>query len=231
MKPELRPLLKRLPLTREERGGMILHTGSVEGTDLVATMTGIGTALATKVTEQLLDTVDVDHVIVVGIAGGVGPDAAIGDLVLPEVVILGETGSEHRPVTLGGHEPHGKIVTGDELLIAPEVVEQLERDGVVALDMETASVAVVCERRGVPWSVFRSISDSSLDDLVDDEIAGMATPEGSANAAAVLRYVFRRPWRIPRLMKLGRDMQTAANAAARAAVQACKEWAEPTTSP
>src|SRR5688500_9917894 len=97
MKPELRPLLKRLPLEREERGGMVLHTGTVDGVDIVATRTGIGTALATEVTEELLDTVDVDHVIVVGIAGGVGPDVDIGDLILPEVVILGDTGSEHRP--------------------------------------------------------------------------------------------------------------------------------------
>ena len=49
--------------------------------------------------------------------------------------------------------------TNDELITELEELATLHERGVVALDMETAAIAHACEQRGVPWSVFRAISD------------------------------------------------------------------------
>ena len=78
-----------------------MHTGRIGETEIVATTTGIGTAGAKRATEQLLDATPVDHVMVVGIAGGVGPTVKIGDLIYADIVIDKSTGTEYRPTHLG----------------------------------------------------------------------------------------------------------------------------------
>src|ERR1700722_16317634 len=102
MKSELRPVVRAFGLKQAQLGGVSVHTGSVGNADIVATTTGIGTALATSATERLLGLGEFDRVMVVGIAGGVGPSVAIGDLVIPEVVVDGTTGNEYRPAPIEG---------------------------------------------------------------------------------------------------------------------------------
>ena len=72
--------------------------------------------------------------------------------------------------------------------------------GVVSLDMETAAIAKVCDERGVAWSVVRAISDRAGDGTVDAEIAGLTHPDGTANPAAVARYLVRHRGALPRLV-------------------------------
>ena len=88
--------------------------------------------------------------------------------------------------------------------------------------METAAVAAVCERRGCPFTAFRAISDNATDGSVDAAVAGMLHPDGTPDTGAALRYMVRKPWRIPRLLRLGRDSQRAAKAAADAAIAALR---------
>jgi adenosylhomocysteine nucleosidase len=153
MRSELRPLVKKLSLERSEHDDGVVHTGTAGGVDVVATLTGIGMRPAARTAERVLDAYAVDHLIVVGIAGGVPPHARVGDLVVPEVVVNGETGSEHRPARLGDVEPRGRLVSDDDFLSSDADVARVSNDGVTALDMETAAVAAVCEARLVPWSV------------------------------------------------------------------------------
>ncbi len=218
MKIELRPLVRPLSLQAVE--GNRWREGTLGAMRAVATITGIGTKLATEATEQLLDTYPVDHVIVTGIAGAVDAGTVIGRLVVPVAVIDWYTGTEYAPTPLGDHEPEGKIVTSDELLVAPEQLVQFRADGVVALDMESASVAAVCERRGVPCSVFRSISDQATDDVLDDEVFGLASADGSPRLGAGVRYMLRHPKKLPGLMRMAKGAQIAATAAADAAIRA-----------
>ena len=48
MKSELRPVVKAFGLEPARIGGVSVYTGSVGNADVVATTTGIGTALATQ---------------------------------------------------------------------------------------------------------------------------------------------------------------------------------------
>ncbi|EUA35772.1 phosphorylase superfamily protein [Mycobacterium xenopi 3993] len=68
----------------------------------IAIVTGIGTAqahaaTAQAATAQLLDTVKVEWVIVVGISGAIDNQTPIGTLVLPELVVSGADCSQYRP--------------------------------------------------------------------------------------------------------------------------------------
>jgi adenosylhomocysteine nucleosidase len=218
MPVELRPLVGRLSLARPDGGA--LWWGSVGPWQVVATVTGIGTRAAARAAVQLLDTYPVDHLVVVGIAGGIGPSVAIGDLVVPELVLDLETGAEHRPDPLGDTPPRGSLATSDALLVDAEEVARLERRGVVAVDMETAAVAAVCEPRGCPWSVFRAISDRADDGTTDPAIFGLVGADGRPDLPAVARFVLMRPWRIPQLARLGRGTRMATRAAASAVASA-----------
>src|SRR5256885_33339 len=80
---------------------------------------------------------------------------------------------------------------------------------------ETAAIAAVCERRGVRWSAVRSISD--LVGVTPGDVIGLANADGTPNIAASMRYLVTKPWRIPKLVRLGVDSQRAARAAAEAA--------------
>lgn len=220
MRPELRPVVRVLGLRRGGGDLPDLHRGTRGGLEVFAATTGIGMGPAARVAERLLDRGPFERVLVVGIAGGIGPGVTVGDLVVPELVVDLASGAEHRPSPLGEGVPRGVLATSDELVVDREAVARLERRGVVAVDMETAAIAAVCERRGCAWSVFRGISDRADDGSVDPAILALAGPDGDGDPAAVARFVLTRPWRIPRLVRLARGMRAAADVAARAAARA-----------
>lgn len=216
MPMELRPLRRRLGLKKTDFG----CAGSIGKHAVIAVATGMGTDLARAATTRLLDAVDVEWVIVLGITGAIDNETPIGTLVLPELVVNGADGSQHRPKPLPVGSPQGTIWTTDELILDPDTHTALRAQGVVSLDMETAAVAEVCEERGVPWSVVRAISDRAGDGSVDADIFGLSHPDGSANIAAVARYLLRHPWAIPRLIRLARGAKLATRRAADAAISA-----------
>ncbi|MGH9111454.1 MAG: hypothetical protein ACRDZN_04025 [Acidimicrobiales bacterium] len=222
MPSELRPLVRRLGLRRTTSPvGKNAHEGRLGAVDVVGAMTGMGTIAASEAARQMVDAGRVDHIVVVGIAGGIDDSLAIGDVVVPTTVIDGATGQEYRPHPLGDQPGDGALHTSDEFIVDPDRVEALRARGVVALDMETAAIGAVCRERGCPWSVFRAISDRSSDGLADKAVFHLAHPDGSPNLPAAARLVARQPRRIPDLVRLGRDARTATQAAAAAAVRAC----------
>jgi adenosylhomocysteine nucleosidase len=223
MPMELSPLRRKLQLTKTTLGHDVVHAGSLGSRDVVAVVTGMGTRLAAEGAERLLDAVPVDRVVVVGITGAVEHDTPIGTLVRPEVVVDGATGVEHRPAPLGDGTPRGRMWTTDGLLTDPTVLGRLQRDGVVSLDMETAAIAERCERRGIPWSVFRVISDRAGDGSVDDEVFHLSHQDGTPNGKAVLRFLLRHPNRVPRMVRLARGARLATHTAADAAIEACRQ--------
>jgi adenosylhomocysteine nucleosidase len=220
MQSELKPLTKHLGL-RPHPEDTRFHRGDVGEVDAVASLANIGTVPAAAATERLLESFEVHHVVVVGIAGSIDPGLEIGELVVPEVVIHYETGREYRPTHLTDVPAHGGLVTSDQFLHQPEVLDELIGRGVVAVDMETAAVAAVCEAHGVPWSVLRAISDRASDAQAEDQIMDLVQPDGAANVVAVAKFFLTRPHRIPHLVRIGRGSQAAADAAARAALDAC----------
>ena len=213
---ELRPLRQRLRLRKTQLG----HVGRIGERQVIATVSGVGTELARAATVRLLDAIDIDWVIVVGIAGAIGNQIPIGTLVIPDLVVDGADGSVLRPTPLRVGAARGKLWTTDELILDPGQHADLRRDGVLALDMETAAVAKVCGDRGVRWSVVRGISDRASDGTVDAEIFGLTRADGRPNVPAVGRYLVRHPGGLARLLRLGRGSRLAAERAADAAITA-----------
>src|SRR5262249_5716318 len=151
----------------------------------------------------------IEHVIVCGIAGGMGP-SEVGDVLFPEIVVDKVTRTEYRSQPLGGIVPGGKLVTHDDFDMGPDETNALIADGFIAVDMETSAIAAVCEKRGVPWSAVRAISD--LVSVTPGDVIDLANADGTPNVGASVKYVVTKPWRIPRLLRIGYDSVKAANA-------------------
>lgn len=141
----------------------------------------MGIARAHEATERFLEGSNPNLILSVGYAGAADPTLRAGDLVLP-TEIRSETPSD-RFVT----DPHwrGEIerlfkeqkipYKGGPLKTAWNLVgkrqkEEWGREGVVAVDMETAAIAAVVEKRGIPFVSLRVIFDTA-----DEEILGMTT--------------------------------------------------------
>ena len=220
---ELRAFVRAAGLTRgAPLAGRGARRGVVGGRSVTALATGIGTGLAAATARDALDGAGPAHVLVVGIAGAIPPHHAVGQRVDPVVVRDAGTGADFHPHVFGDDASAraGALLTGDELIRSPERLASLSREGVTALDMETAAIAAACEGRGVPWSVVRAISDLAGDDQVGATVdGGLARADGRPDLGAVARYLARGPWRIRGLARLAGQAQRAAGVAAEEAVR------------
>jgi nucleoside phosphorylase len=216
MRWELRPFVREAGLV--SRGPA--YEGVVGRHTVIATTMGVGPSRASHSVERLLARGDVERVVVVGVAGGIDPALAVGSVMVPEEVVDGLSGASYPNSPGDGVVVSGRLVTFDEVQVAPDVLARLRRQGFAAVDMETAAVAAACARRGCPLSVFRAISDDATAGSVDPAVAAMARPDGSSDVGAAVRYLVRRPWRAAALVSLGRDAQRAAKVATKAALAA-----------
>jgi adenosylhomocysteine nucleosidase len=223
MRMELRPVARALRSERVVVGDEHLHRARVGRAEVAAAVIGVGPAAAARSTARLLDAWPADFVLVSGIAGGLDPALTIGTVIVPATVVDRSSGKRFHPTPLSNVVASGTIATSDELILDDERLGHLTSDGVIAVDMETAAVAEVCSERGCAWSAFRAISDRPTDGLVDDTVFSMLKPDGRADGWAAARFVVTHPWRVPRLVRLGRDSTLAARRAADAAVAAAAQ--------
>jgi nucleoside phosphorylase len=215
--------IELLPLTREL--GLVhdgaFHRAMLGDTEVLALVTTMGMTAGEDATRAMLDA-GVDRVIVVGIAGGVDPATVkIGDVVVPETVIDRRTDRRYGPPLSPDTTPRGTISCGDDLITDPARLAVMGAEGVIAVDMETAAVAAVCDDAGVPWSAYRGISDYAGEGLVDQELFEATNPDGTANADAMREYLERHPEKLEVLTRLAQDTTRATDAAAAAAIRSC----------
>jgi adenosylhomocysteine nucleosidase len=220
MPMELKPLMKRLGLEKSEIEGVPVRSGTIGDRSVVAIVTGMGTKLAREGTQRLLDAIDVDEVVVVGITGAVEDATPIGTLMIPEVVVNSATGAEFRPGPRAGGTPKGKMWTTDGLTTDLTVLAELRAKGVVCLDMETAAIAELCESRGIPWSVFRVISDRATDGSINEEVFRLSDQNGTPNKKAVAAYFLKHPSHVSRMADLAKGAKLATETAAESAIRA-----------
>jgi adenosylhomocysteine nucleosidase len=213
MPMELTPLVKKLGLKSDGNKRKV-------GDGVVAIYTGMGTELATKSTEALFAAVpDIKRVVVFGITGAVDNDIEIGALIVPATVRNSETGEDFTPHGSNGHPANGVMWTTN--IITPESeLAALIAQGIVSLDMETAAIAKCCEARGVPWEVYRTISDRASDGQITEEVFKLSNQDGSPNIGRVVRFFLKHPNKIPAMVKLARGARVATNNAADAAIAA-----------
>lgn len=218
MRPELKAIVKAGQLERSSGNGVFSHHGRAGKWTISAGLIGIGPTLARAATERMLQQGAFDHVMVVGIAGGLDPVLTIGSLMVPSRVRLHPDGPEFFSRPLPPRVAEGGLMTTDGLFSEESIWRPIWESGFGAVDMEASAVAEVCDSAGVAWSIYRGISDRPDEHIVDQAVFALSKPDGSADMAAVAKYVARDPRRVKALAHLNRMMELAAATAAEAAI-------------
>ncbi len=162
--------------------------GTLNNQDVVLLKSGIGKVNVAITTTLLFEHYDVSAVINTGSAGGLHPEANVGDVVI-------STGTLHHDVDVTGFgyamgqvpglpavyesdktlvrlskevleaekRPYweGIIGTGDSFMNRPDQIETVQRNftDLIALEMEAAAVAQVCYQFNKPFVILRGLSD------------------------------------------------------------------------
>ncbi len=227
------------PPTGQTGNGSPLYQWETGSSQVFLVCSGIGMRKAAQAANHLIRQCSVDRVIVCGVAGGLVPGCRAAEVVLPQEVraytyvarggfiTQGPIESEHvgpaYPVDTGlrkaalsscPSEPAGGTLVTVHGLVTSVPLLQWFHQGLLAtaVDMESASVAAVCDDAGVPFLVVRAFSDNAT------EVAGWGWP-GLVNARKRGRlvktgYYLRHPLLAARFWSVQRDVDRGARAAA-----------------
>jgi adenosylhomocysteine nucleosidase len=196
-------------------------TGRVGDSEVTAIHIGMGPPLTRAAVNRVIDAGGVDHIMNAGICGGLDPDLPVGTLINPETLILQSTGARYRHKPPGDAPLAGMLSTAEEVTFDIELSKRLFSEGCLAVDMESAAVAEVCEARGMAWSVYRCIGDRYFDGLLDPRLVAMTNADGSGNPGEIERLLAAEPDLRAKLDQLSKDTFNAARLAAEAAVRGC----------
>jgi len=204
MPEEIAPLLEKVEnINRVEYAKNSYYEATYKGKELVIAYSKIGKVFSSLTAATLIEKFGCSKLLFSGVAGAINPELKIGDLIIadklsqhdldisifghdfgyvPEGAKFVETDSILRDVAkevakrseLSLRE--GTIATGDQFVASNErkafIAKNFQAD---ALEMEGASVAVVCDALEVPCFILRAISDTANDDAEMDFDAFMVS--------------------------------------------------------
>src|SRR5262249_8754094 len=148
--------------------------------------------------------------VMAGFCGALRPGLAVGDVVVPAAVV-DETGARWACAGAG----RGQLVTTDRIVATPADKLALgERSGADVVDMETAAVAELWARAGVPFRAVRAVSDTADTALSPALVRLLAG--GEVSALKALAALARTPALLGEFRRLARDTARAAKTLATA---------------
>lgn len=163
--------------------GYEFTTGRIGNHEIIAMECGIGKVNAAMGTYALLSHFSLNLVLSTGVAGGADPSANVMDVVIADRIAYHDVwcGPETIPGQAAGMPvfftscpdvtallpesdsvKHGLLCSGDMFIDSIEQVREIKRkfSDALAVDMESAAIAHVCFKKGVPFFCMRVISDS-----------------------------------------------------------------------
>lgn len=163
-----------------------------------------------------VDPTSIDAVVSFGLAGGLDPILAVGDVVIASEVWTEKrvyptspdlTGSWRRRIHRGTlpFASAGSIAGVDRPLATPAGKASLhQRSGSVAVDMESHIAAAYASRHNLPFGALRVISDGANRTIPAAAIAAMRD-DGGVDIPAALRSLIRQPAQLPALVATAWD--------------------------
>jgi len=193
MPEEIAPLLEKVENVKKiEYANNSYYEATYKGKELVIAYSKIGKVFSSLTASTLLEKFACDKLLFSGVAGAINPELKIGDLIIadklcqhdldisifghdygyvPEGAVFIESDESLRNIAKEVAVKNelslieGTIATGDQFVASNErkefIVKHFKAD---ALEMEGASVAVVCNALNVPFFILRAISDTANDD-------------------------------------------------------------------
>lgn len=190
MEEEIEPLLEHFTDVKvTEFAKNKYYEVTYNGLEIVIAYSKIGKVFASLTASTLIEKFGCDTLLFSGVAGGINPELKIGDLIIanklcqhdlditafghphgfvPGGAVFVETSKELNSIAKevasenGLKVIEGVIATGDQFVHSVERKEFIESTFKAdALEMEGASVAVVCDALNVHCFILRAISDTA----------------------------------------------------------------------
>ena len=190
MQEEIEPLLAYFDnVNVVEYANNKFYEVSYNGLEIVIAYSKIGKVFASLTASTMIEKFGCDTLLFSGVAGGINPKLQIGDLIIADKLcqhdlditafghphgfvpggkVFVETTKELRDVAIKVANENnlkvieGTIATGDQFVHSTERKQFIENTfNADALEMEGASVAVVCDALNVPFFILRAISDTA----------------------------------------------------------------------
>ena len=190
MVEEIEPLIENFEnVEKVEYAKNIFYTAKYKNLELVIAYSKIGKVFASLTASTMIEKFKCEKLLFSGVAGGINPELKIGDLIVAEKLSQHDLditifGHAHGYVPEGAvfveanrelidiakdvankkaiKLKSGTIATGDQFIANVDrknwIKDTFNAD---ALEMEGASVAVVCDALNIPFFILRSISDTA----------------------------------------------------------------------
>ena len=178
MSVELNALVEATKISKtEEIAGNTFYEGVLNGVDVVLVKAGIGKVLAASCAETLIDTYHVGGIVFTGIAGGVGDDVNVMDMVIATELVQHDYGTE----TNSGFEWNGKAGSNQETGMIP-VDESLSK---IAYDSACTVLGAEKVHQGVIATGDQFISSESYVKELQTKFNALACEMEGASVARV----------------------------------------------
>lgn len=190
MPEEIAPILEKLGEYKTIKyAGNSYYEASYKGLNLVIAYSKIGKVFSTLTAATLCEHFGAEKLLFSGVAGAISPKLKIGDLIVatklaqhdlditefghpfgyvPEGAVYIETDAELRALAHDVAKEMEKTLVDGIIATGDQFVANEERKNWIgatfhadALEMEGASVAVVCDALDVPFFILRAISDAA----------------------------------------------------------------------
>ncbi|WP_174502700.1 phosphorylase [Acidiphilium sp. C61] len=199
--------------------GLTAEASLLHGMDAKVAVGGGTPEGATRAARSLARDSSVSAIISFGLAGGLDPGSAAGDLLIPRR-ILDAAGTafpcDNRLADMFGGVTADAMIGGGKVAVTPQDKMMLfASTGAVAIDLESAAVARVALEHGLGFAVLRAVADPAGRHLPPAALLALGT-DGRIQLGQVVRSVLRQPAQIPQLLALAREAAAARRALKRA---------------
>ena len=194
MQEEIEPLLEIIQDYKiTDYANNKYYEAKYNGIEIVIAYSKIGKVYASLTATILLEKFKCDRLIFTGVAGGINKNLKIGDLILADSLCQHDVDitafghkygfipeSKDRFISTDKNLNslamevanennikliNGVIATGDQFIASEDRKNWIENEFKAdALEMEGASVAVICDAYKIPFLILRAISDTANDD-------------------------------------------------------------------
>lgn len=172
-------------IKQREVAGMNFFIGTVDEKEIVVVRSGLGKVTAGICTQMLIDLFQVTHIINTGVAAGLHPEVAIGDLIIASDIEQNEKNLQLVTIAQSASkklkDQHkvfvGRVDSNDEFTCSIKVKEEIDTlFTAYCAEMEGAAIAHACCLNQIPFVMIRTISDKvnpnedvNFEDFVDTE--------------------------------------------------------------
>jgi nucleoside phosphorylase len=236
LRRELGALRKRIGNRGALGDGLRGFKGRLGGEELFLVATGIGIAQARESARRALQILPRPRLVIsTGVAGALSPDLKAGDLVIANrLLIESESGNYDEVAQIAPDRiqsarnalaRHGLTAAAGAMLTARRVLSSpaakraaYARGGALAVDMESAAIAIELGPSAPPFLCIRAIIDEAGDEIPG---ADLADPSGQVSSLKAAAYFIRNPSALAQVPGILKNLRLATKSIASALEALC----------